>query len=261
MPKLFHKPCGPWAVLSGQCRSATSRFSEAARVAFVRGHLQTPNARPAPRAYLLLGDETIELPHNSNGATIYVGDVPKYGLMAMTSPDGQPVFFDGERIVTIDEPRFLLVKESNPVLLRPLSSWLIINDTVGKRAFIASKGLKGTKPFLYEIMEGPNLKSVKLDEKISGWMVVLSMPGDPTTWLLTRHGIFVEQGDSFRRIAHPADGDHIRGPAFLGLTTAGNIAVTTVNADREKKHYAIATERAECEFPISIEKDTMLPRT
>lgn len=253
LPKLYAKPCSTKKEFLGSCQRSGSAFSKSVGVAFIDGYVANFIGLPIMKSYAIHGDKIIELPSKYKKASRYRGDIPSKKLAAVRGPNDELLIFNGTSFQTFKLEKAIPRKDGYP-------SWAIENDPVTNRDYVISNGLLGNKPFLYEITDGPNFKEIAFDKTIEeGPLNIFTIVGDKQSWIIERDGIYVEDGNSFRRIAHRGKSAFITAPADIGITKNGDIYLQ-LQTDRSEKMqpYLLQKETERCDIPLNLKKDIEL---
>ncbi len=252
-PKLYDRPCSVKGEFLGNCQRVGSIFSKSVGVAFIDGYVANLIGMPIKKSYAIHGDKIIELPSTYKNASKYRGDIPSKNLAAVRGPNDELLIFNGTSFQTFKLEKAIPRKDG-------YTSWSIENDPVTNRDFVISSGLLGTKPFLYEIIQGPEFKEITLDKTIEeGSLRIFSIVQDKQSWIIERNGIYFENGNSFHRIAHGGESAFITAPAYIGITKNGDIYLQ-LQTDRSEKMqpYLLQKETAHCDIPLNLNKNIEL---
>ena len=253
-PKLYSKPCHSINEFLGNCQNVGSNFSKATGVAFISGYKANLLSLPLMQSYAIFGDTIIKVPSSIFKAARYRGDIPSKKLAAIRGSQDELLIFDGSNFNAFKLDKAIPRKDGYP-------SWAIENDPVTKRDYVISNGLLGNKPFLYEIIDGPNFKEILLDKRIDeGPLNIFTNVGDTQSWIIERDGIYLEERNFFRRVAHRSPTTFITAPAFVGLTDKGYIYLQLEEEKIETvfQPYLLQKTAKPCDIPLDLTKDIEL---
>lgn len=253
VPELYSKQCSYWNYIVDGCFTQYRIhpiFSAAAKVLFINGRPRSLLGYAAPVSYILVGDQVTPLPSNSRHTTGYAGEAPKFNSAILRGPIDELYLYDGNALKELplgSKPR----RDGFP-------SWLSVLDKETGRVFIRNNGaFADSKPFLFEIVEGPKLKKFDLDESIHGWPTIFSLPGDQQEWLITRLGLYAEKDGIFRPVALTKSPDYIHGPAGIGFTETHQLyfAIQTDEDKSVMRPFALfrKNENQQCDKELNLE--------